>query len=485
MNKCVFWYPTIYHSLINDRFRHFERESVISDFGSPAIIKVKINCKYHSANNDDVLEARQDSDLIESPIIIGVYKKNEDETLEKIFSDIILEYCIHSNNGMVVYQYTKPDDYPSQNAPEFNRFLSTVCYHNAKTLFHEHEVQRDRDSGLIAYIPSEMDSFNQDCIKQDNNKVLLYFLKQYGEFLSGYAEQASSRIRKFEDVAMKFQERVSVQDDNGGVFGYNDLLDFGIFEFIRWHKDPTHKKEVWQCKRDVLNWDFKVNPHKSRTSRRWNSYYKRIKRIKGVLKQNPTDIGMDNEEMKLYEKKFEKTFKSFEKKSNTGWLEYHNPSRQELFPLNAKLAEIEIGLNIYKKRVSYFLLYRKLRKIRLDTSKLTADSRNSVSQLCEGASTEYVYCKTLLESKYNTKVKPYNGDKTADEERRLACNIRNSMRYIETAKYRCANAQIGTTHSILMKAERLNRNAKIWTVLATILTIISIILCILFAKQLV
>jgi len=116
---------------------------------------------------------------------------------------------------------------------------------------------------------------------------------------------------------------------------------------------------------------------------------------------------------------------------------------------------------------------------------LTENARRKIGMLCEGALTEYVYCKTLLESKYNSQVTHNKIDlanKTESEViefnkwRKKACNIRNAIRYIETVKYRCTNAHANGINMILKKADNLNHKASVWTIIGIIMSIVGLAL---------
>ena len=476
MALCVFWYPTIYHSLINERLRRFVAETSISDFGSSAILRVVLTYPYDKKENVnlEIERAREVQDLITNSIDVRVYKMCENGREEDIFSGFSLKYKHHSRNGMVVYEYEKPTDYPSQNAPEFTRFLTTVCYHYAKTLFHDHEVQSDRDSGLFAYIPNDT-SFDYRCIQSDNNEVLLYYLHQYDELLDKYAEEVSTLIRDYDDIISKFEVRVGQQDTNGGVYGYNDLVDFGLLEFIRWCNNPSHKADLDRCIKDVLNWNIIIHPRKSCIRRRRKAYFNKMAKILQAFKEMEKNTG--KVDMLLY-KKYQIIVDRFTRLIKDE-LYRMTINKQELYPISKLLAEIEIELGIYKKHVSRLFVFRKLRKAQLEKSLLTENNRKKVSQLCEGASTEYVYCKTLLESRYNKCVRlncVNDNSILYDDGRRMACNIKNSMRYIGTAQYRYFNAQLSSTHSLLKKAGYLSNIAVYLTVFGTIMTIIGVIL---------
>ncbi len=76
--------------------------------------------------------------------------------------------------------------------------------------------------------------------------------------------------------------------------------------------------------------------------------------------------------------------------------------------------------------------------------------------LCNNSLIEYTYCKTLLESKYNdnykhdskiSAVEPQKDEK--DRCRKKAFNIRNSIRYIESAKRKCEIWQNNITETLL------------------------------------
>ena len=68
----------------------------------------------------------------------------------------------------------------------------------------------------------------------------------------------------------------------------------------------------------------------------------------------------------------------------------------------------------------------------------------SLSKTCENSLIEYTYCKTLLSSKYNKSshhevLAVHLKNPKKDENRKLALNIRNSIRYIENIKYKNQN----------------------------------------------
>ena len=149
--------------------------------------------------------------------------------------------------------------------------------------------------------------------------------------------------------------------------------------------------------------------------------------------------------------------------------------RYELENLDTILGIIEIELGI-RKHQNCCHVYKQLDKLALKKHELTKAIRERINQLCEGASTEYVYCKTLLESRYNWKIQKDNYGEAEYDDRRTALNIRNSIRYIETAKYRYSNTQTKSTHSMLVNADRLSKKAKVISIIGAVISFISLII---------
>ena len=469
MGICVFWYPVIYHSPLNERFRRFEIEQCVSDFGYPeAYLKISIA---HSETS--IEETQKKRDLITRPITVECYKKESNGKKTPVFTTFTLEYKNHSRNGMVVYEYDEPKDYPKdEQARPFEEFLTGVCYHHVKSLFHNHEVQSDRDSGLMAYLPEG--KFDINSIREVNNGALSYYIKQYERIFLQYAEKISKRLQDHDGIDRKFKNQIGLQNDNGGFPGYEGLVKYGLCDFRRWFSGHEHQDEVETLKKDILKWSLLLNPHKNKISRNLSSYEKRIINI-----LNNINNRIENSDEKYYyldllnrTQTITQTVTKFVgiRKELPNYKLY----RYELEPINTILNEIEIELGIYKRQYFcqlYLYVYWQLDKLILNKHCLTKDHREKINKFCEGASTEYVYCKTLLESRYNWRIKKDNYTEAEYDDRRTALNIRNSIRYIETAKYRHSTSQTNDTHSILKKAERVSRFAFFVSILGVIITI--------------
>ena len=476
---CVFWFPSIYHTPINERFRRFEVETPITDFGSD-VATLKVSIDYPHNNNTltkDIETARQDKKLIEQNLLFEVYRGHEGEN-NRLFDVFELEHVAHSNNGMVVYSYTEPDNYPKgDDKPSFERTLSTIFYHCAKSLFHNHEVQTDRDSGLVAYIPDLSRFDPQKSIRENDNEAIKFFLEQFETIFLDYAERASGFIRNRDALLAKFEGKISLSKDDNYLSGYKALTQYGWRDFRKWYDNPINKSDVIRCKKDILSWQLIIKPSYKKIKRRREHYINRHNKIaeelKLILSENSTD-----DTIKDFVEKYNAVGETLRKWGNISWREV---GRKDVFLVNKMLRICEIGLDINNSFLGRRVLYRKLKKYYLDLSVLTEQTRRKIGMLCEGALTEYVYCKTLLESKYNTqvthkKLEPNSEDSELDKWRKKACNIRNAIRYIETVKYRCSNAQTHGVHTTLKKADALSQNAKIWTFVGVFLSFIGLTL---------
>ena len=128
-----------------------------------------------------------------------------------------------------------------------------------------------------------------------------------------------------------------------------------------------------------------------------------------------------------------------------------------------------------------------------------------IQKLCGNAATEYTYCKTLLESKYNKNHhhnttfddaeidklwKSRHGGQACDEElklrdchRKMAFNIRNSMRYINGVRINCSamgneltQEIITQNQNMLLMSDKVNKTSKILAWLSFALGIAGIVI---------
>lgn len=143
----------------------------------------------------------------------------------------------------------------------------------------------------------------------------------------------------------------------------------------------------------------------------------------------------------------------------------------------------------------YYKLIRKICRLQGDYFQYFM---KSLTDLCGNAAIEFTYCQTLLNSKYNTEIKPdialtadqvkllHSAEKNnstpeikslqrRDQSRKTANNILNAVRYIECVKYKCANRADEHIRYVLDEAEKSNRRSTILSIIFGAATFLSLV----------
>lgn len=214
----VFWYPTLFHSSFSNRPIHLEKiEKVeISDYITSSCFKHEL---YIEKSYEDV--------HVRTGKNFQSYSKEEAKKKDyanlhvttkcvsdsRIVHDFILYYQTRSNNGFVVYSYDA-DVVDLSTSP-----LLCPVYHNAKSLYHVHEINHTADSGLEAYIVDDV-NFTPQCILKADNEVLQDYLMQYEDIFRQYMSEISQYNAVYTQLDMYFsnweQEYICNSDKNYG-----------------------------------------------------------------------------------------------------------------------------------------------------------------------------------------------------------------------------------------------------------------------------
>lgn len=166
---------------------------------------------------------------------------------------------------------------------------------------------------------------------------------------------------------------------------------------------------------------------------------------------------------------------------------------KELYSHNNKLFNIPFVYDALTKKKRCEKIIKILQKYRgVICDSLVKD----LITVCDNARIEYTYCKTLLESKYNTEIRHdvvFTTQEIADirshketEEvkqllkrdtsRKIANNIRNSIRYIESIRQKCSYRTYELVDGRLTDADKFSRKARKLSLFLGILTIINFII---------
>lgn len=406
---CVYWYPTIFHKQRKSK-THQIPEKFIDDKSPLYSLSISVN---ENENNGDLT------------FNIRFYegKVSEEDKQKTAIKEIVVKYtACHTlmHDCFVIYSYQREklvDDVKNvlryfyqkaihQNEEDSaievldkkaNEFVDRVFlnfYHQAKGLYHEHEVQKESDGRLQAYFYNEKEN---SYVKQEpnidlrNHEAIIYYLDQYEQLFSTYAQQVSTLYRQFKEHVDSFSEVIppeklheSSRDDLA-----ESLLKLRFEKYLRDKIDEPLVEEDYRGPMSVED----------------------IKRL------------MDEDTAK------EDTYKQ--------WLKDEKSKIVQI--VNNEEIESEIRQRYNDKTI------------------LLVNELNTLLKLCGDALTEYNYCKTLLESRYNSdygysilfdsceEIQTNIKNKQSEEEkkqlktahRKKAFNIDNSARYIEEVRHKC------------------------------------------------
>ena len=450
---CAFWYPTIYHTSLLNMKRRDIVEVTISDFGEPdtrLIIK---------------LENGEKEDLSDHSLVFSV-KDGNGKSLFNAFELI----CVKTfNNGIAIYQYNIPINYPIEAPRSFEECLVTVFYHHAKAIFHNHEVQAERDCGVKALLNISSEFNDGEQIKKINDEIIFHYLCQFEEIFHEYAELLSQYIKYKNALVSRFDTTNEVPDEPTSLLGYNEIIAYGASSFKRWFKNASQEEQKI-IRKDAYRYSRYLKPKKKFKKRNIDYYSLRLLALYNYWEKDKENRCINSRIAGIIT-----NLTNFIVKYNTK-TEWKKLDVWEVNIIDIQLLECEMFYNIGIPRWSSRRCYNALKKASMDWPGLIHGFRQNISMLCENVLTEYVYCKTLLESKYNVTVNHRTTEEMFDRGRKTACNIRNSIRYTETVKYRNSNAYSDSTMMALDKADKLSSYAEKWTITGVVLTVLGLLL---------
>lgn len=404
---CVFWFPTIFH-----REKEHRNEGLVI---SQDISDGSINHLYLTV--DEAVSCQNNN---EYDIVFYLSKKHyQNINLIKHDSGCLkfrFVYENHSRNGFVVYSYNRkelvnkywefvdnsdienvknhladmlikqegvedPSEYEIKEYAIDRLFLN--CYHFAKNIYHEHEVQCDSDGRLEAYFYDIDKKGNHRIyltkrpnISIKNNDAINWYINQFEKQFITYAKDVSFSYKTLTQKINDVNKLIS-DSTNKAISNINEDDLAKLLSILRWHKFTMNNTKYLVNKKYYI--DFVAN------------------NISEIKKSFSKDVVI-SEIKKLVEHLSDERLKHYHQ-----WL-------------------------------------------------------NKLELQCGNVLTEYTYCKTLIESKYN-KLYSHNqeitekeiqeisilyNNKEFDSElihkdtcRKKAFNIRNCVRYIEGIRQKC------------------------------------------------
>lgn len=434
----VYWYPTIFH---REKERRLVPNLDFEDISDSSNLPLKVK-----------KEEKEDGQLI--------YTLRFEDRDKKPYKDITFDLIRvdKRRNGFTVYKYDRvglrdklregikegykdraqhdarpiPEGYLETALDKYDdavldKYIDKIfisCYHSAKDLYHKHEIQDSSDGRLKAYLKNSVTKeylTSKPDISKPNHEAICFFIEQYESLFWEYAHTISDKYSEIK----------------------GSLSDF-----------LTKKRKTFDSKTEAIAYLDDLNKLVSP-----------IKHVPNHLKKEEGKEELESDDVAITDEEFEESLINKvkeEEKAETEWYENNiNPNQQDYSQKNLE----ELKGEIWEKEnlvYNYFV-----------------DYLNSLQGMCGNALTEYNYCKSLLESKYNTE---YKDDlqltdtelsalgkrenvaeelKEKDFHRKIAFNIRNSIRYIVEVRSKCDIWESEIIRHLVQKVDRMQRTAEI------------------------
>lgn len=429
----VYWYPTIFHrekQKLEGIKYSFEDVSDKADM--PLKVKKTENGKsltYTLLFEDTGREISFDLTYVDERKNGFTIYKYDRVDLRKKLKEEIKEGLINSiqNNTYPIKKEYLESALEHYNEDVLDKYIDQIfisCYHSAKDLYHKHEIQDSSDGRLKAYLKNkgtkEYLTIKPD-ISTPNHEAISFFIEQYETLFREYAQTVSKKYSEVKTTLSNY--------------------------LMRERKKITSKKEAITI---LNNLDGLVSA---------------IEHVPAPLSEDGGSVPLQSGDEFFLDEEFLKNIKERveqEEKEETKW-QNNNRKGNIRHDYSGKSLK-QLKRNIWEKEDRI--------------AKNFVDSLNSLQGICGNALTEYNYCKSLLESKYNTEYK-YDLQLTDDEvkqlgeknnipeklkakdyHRKCAFNIRNSIRYIVEVRNKCDVWENEIIRDLVQKVDMMQQTAE-------------------------
>lgn len=214
----VYWYPTIFHRE-KQRQEEFSDDFVdISDSSSlPLSIKKEEDGKdllYTLLFKDIAKEVSLRFEFVDDRKNgFSIYKYDRvalRESLRKALKEALqkaIKKTIEEGTEIKkAYIETALDKYNDTVIDAYIDEIFISCYHNAKDIYHKHEIQDSSDGRLEAYFKNSETGeylYDQPDIITPNHEVISFFIEQYERLFDTYAHTVS---RQYSEITPKLAE---------------------------------------------------------------------------------------------------------------------------------------------------------------------------------------------------------------------------------------------------------------------------------------
>lgn len=429
---CVYWYPTIFHQ--EKEHRKIKPHPI--DLSDQSLDK-----KYYLTIEEERDPKRKGA------IDLHYYLSTEKKELPALKADkkcvsFVFRYIRQSRNGFVVYSYDRDtllQDYWSQ----FGEFTATKI------------------KAALADWLKRKGNPNPSAFEIDNYPIDRILLSCYHHSKNFYHEHEIQ-----EEADGKLEAYFYVWDPQKNKRQYlttEPQLNHKNHDVINWFIDQFESQFVKHAK------------HVSDTYRFCNN---QLKRYKDYLEKSIKIVdGQDRDKIDMLCAVLQWECDRLEEYNQLNFNKLINSVEYNNFILG-RIQELQsVDIEEVKKRIEKFK-----EKIHDGRIIFLQNRLKILESICGNAMTEYTYCKTLVESKYNERydyrlpiseaeIKELIGhykNKTQcnnelikkDNSRKKAFNIRNCVRYIESVRQKCALWGNELSRELIMQAKNVSNSIK-------------------------
>lgn len=428
---CVYWYPTIFHQ--EKEHRKIKPRPI--DLSDQSL------CKQYYLTIEEVKDLKR-----KGALDLHYYLSTEKKDLSALKADkkcvsFVFRYIRQSRNGFVVYSYDRDallQDYWSQfhgaTATKIKSDLANWLKRQGNPNPSEDEIKNyPIDRILLSCYHHSKNFYHEHEIQEESDgKLEAYFYVLNGKNKRQYLTVEPQLFPKNHDVINWFIEQFESQ-------------------FVK------HAKHVSDTYRFCKN---------------------QLKRYKKYLEQSKEIVdGQDKEKIDRLNAVLKWECDCLEKYNQSNPIEPVNTAEYNKFMLDRIQKLQNVDIEDVKEEIEGFK-----EKIHDGRIIFLQNRLEILESICGNAMTEYTYCKTLVESKYNEKydyrlpvseaeikelIDHYENKTQCDNElikkdnsRKKAFNIRNCVRYIESVRQKCTLWENDLSRELIMQIKKVSDSIK-------------------------
>lgn len=428
---CVYWYPTIFHK----EKEHRKIKPHLIDLSDQSLYK-----QYY-LTIEEVRDPKR-----KGAIDLHYYLSTEKKDLSALKADkkcvsFVFRYIRQSRNGFVVYSYDRDallQNYWSQ----FGETTATKIKGDLANWLKQQGNPKPTDDEIKNY---PIDRILLSCYHHSKNFYHEHEIQ----------EEADGKLEAYFYVLNKNNKR----------------------QYL------TVEPQLFPKNHDVINWfieqfESQFVKHAKQVSDTYRFCKNQLKRYEKYLEKSKEILdGQDKEKIDRLNAVLKWECDCLEKYNRSNLIELVNTAEYNKFMLDRMQKLQNVDVEEVKKEIEEFK-----EKIHEGRIIFLQNRLEILESICGNAMTEYTYCKTLVESKYNEKydyrlpvseaeikelIDYYEEQSQCDNElikkdnsRKKAFNIRNCIRYIESVRQKCTLWENELSRELIKQAKNVSDSIK-------------------------